>query len=298
MTAALECLKNQTNKDWKAFIHDDHVPESEAANIVKPYYESIPMLYKESDRRLGIGGNWNACVRSTSADYVAFLFQDDLWEPYYLESAVKVLRENPTVGFVSMQHRYQAESVQELGPIYGGVQEFRQKKVRPGLHIGRECLRFWLDHELTPNFIGEPSFVVLRRSTMELAGEFLEDMPQFLDSEYWMRMLQVSDWYNLRGDYGAFRVHPAAASAQNEASGAGIFDRLRCFQILVRSLKNHDRAYAKLMRRKAVDGMIEKFFRRKEEGKKIGAGSGGMKKIVLRHPLLIGRALLKYLVKN
>jgi len=293
LMAALQCLQNQTNKDWKAFVHDDHVPESEAASIVEPFLKLIPMHFQESKKRLGIGGNWNACVQHASAEFVAFLFQDDLWEPQYIESALKILEEHPTVGFVSMEHRYQPEGGQELGPIYGGVQEFRKKLVRPGFHIGRECLHLWLDVELTPNFIGEPSFVVMRRSTMKKAGPFLEDMPQFLDSEYWLRLLQISDWYNLTGDYGAFRVHPAAATAQNETSGAGMFDRLRCFNRLVSSLQGDDRKRAKKSRANALQGMVQKFFERKKEGKKMGGGSGAMKKIVLKHPLLITSAVVK-----
>lgn len=294
LSVALECLKKQTFTSYKAFIHDDHVAESEAMQIVHPYYDAVPMLYKESDRRLGIGGNWNACVQNTTAEFVAFLFQDDIWEPTYLENAVKILQSHPTVGFVSMEHRYQPEGGQELGPIYGGVQEFRRKHVRPGYHIGRECLRLWISHELTPNFIGEPSFVVMRRRAMEKAGPFLEDMPQFLDSEYWLRMLQVSDWYNLLGDFGAFRVHPAAATARNEASGAGIFDRLRCFQILIGSLHGNDRKLAAKARSHAILGMVQKFFQRRRQGKSMGGGSGMMKKIVLRHPLLISSAVLRY----
>ncbi|MEQ1849606.1 MAG: glycosyltransferase [Candidatus Peribacteraceae bacterium] len=294
LTVALSCLQKQTFTSFKAFIHDDHVPESEAMQIVQPFMHQIPLLYQESDRRLGIGGNWNACVRRTAAEYVAFLFQDDLWEPHYLENAVKILRSHPSVGFVSMEHDYVPEGGQELGPIYSGVQEFRQKHIRPGLHIGRECLRMWVDHELTPNFIGEPSFVVMRRTAMKEAGIFLEDMPQFLDSEYWLRLLQVSDWYNLLGTFGAFRVHPAAATARNEASGAGIFDRLRCFQILISNLGGDDKTLAKKARQKALDGMIKKFFDRRKEGKKVGGGSGMMKKILLRHPLLIGGAVLRH----
>lgn len=297
LTAALACLKRQTFSDWTAFIHDDHTDDSEARTIVQPFLSDPRIRYEESATRLGIGGNWNACVKKTSSEFVAFLFQDDLWEPHYLQSAVDILKNNPTVGFVSMEHRYQPEGGQELGPIYEGVQEFRRTMIKAGLWKGNECLRLWIDKGLTPNFIGEPSFVVMRRSVMEKAGAFLEDMPQFLDSEYWLRLLQISDWFNLAGDFGAFRVHPAAASANNESSGAGIFDRLRCFGILVSALKGEDRARAMAARKNALNGMVRKFFERRREGKKVGGGSGMMKKMLLRHPLLIGTAVLRHLLK-
>lgn len=295
LTAALECLKRQSFSDWTAFIHDDHTEDSEARTIIEPFLNDSRIRYEESKARLGIGGNWNACVEKTSSEFVAFLFQDDLWEPEYLASAALVLQKNPSVGFVSMEHRYQPEGGQPLGPIYGGVQEFRKKMIATGLQKGMECLRFWIEKGLTPNFIGEPSFVVIRRSAMNKVGPFLEDMPQFLDSEYWLRLLQVSDWYNLSGDFGAFRVHPEAASARNETSGAGIFDRLRCFGILVGSLNGEDRKRAIDSRNNALNGMVRKFFERKKEGKSVG-GSGMMKKILLRHPLLIGSSVVRHLL--
>jgi predicted alpha/beta hydrolase len=44
-------------------------------------------------------------VRQTNTPVVAFLFQDDQWSPNYLADADAALEKNPSVGFVTMNHK-------------------------------------------------------------------------------------------------------------------------------------------------------------------------------------------------
>jgi hypothetical protein len=135
---------------------------------------------------------------------------------------------------------------------------------------------------------------------MQKAGPFLEDMPQFLDTEYWLRLLTVSDWMNQADkEYGAFRVHPSAASAVNQETGAGLFDRLRCFERLISRLSGTDRRVAIRARNAAVEKMVTKFRNRVGSGKKAsGQGSSTLMLFCLRHPLLILTILIRSLVKR
>lgn len=299
LTAALRSLQSQSFRDWQALLHDDCSPNNETASIVEPFLADSRIRFVKSETRLGIGGNWNACLARTSAPLVAYLFQDDLWNPEYLQAAEKALREHPSAGFVSLEHAYKTEGGISIGPFYDAVHTFRETQISAGLHKGRELLRFWLRHELTPNIIGEPDFVVLRRSIMERAGPFHASMTQFLDSEYWLRLLQITDWVYLAGDYGTFRVHPSAASAVNQESGQGIYDRLDCFEALIRNLRGEDRTLAITARNRALQTMIAKFFARIRSGKNVpGKGSGGLRSFALRHPLLVFSSLCRYALKK
>lgn len=295
LAAALTALQKQTFQGWHAFIHDD----SSSVNVyamVEPFLKDSRITFVQSDKRLGIGGNWNACVRQTNSPVVAFLFQDDQWAPNYLTDAYAALEKNPTVGFVTMNHTYQIEGGMDVAPLYKAVETLRSG-MSPGVHKREEVLRYWIDRELTPNIIGEPCFVVMRRSAMQQAGAFLENMPQFLDVEYWLRLLLKNDWYFLPGNYGAFRVHSSGASAQNQASGEGLFDRLRCFEMLIQNLDGQIKKLAKRSRNHALQTMIGKFFRRVESKKTISKkGGSGLFSFCVRHPLLISKALLAYLL--
>lgn len=293
LTEALRSLQAQTYQNWTALIHDD-CSLIDVHAIITPFLTDTRITFSRSETRLGIGGNWNASLAKTSAPLVAYLFQDDLWSPEYLDAAVKIFHENPTVGFVSLEHAYAIEGTMATAPLYDAVKDFRDKNLSAGLHAGRKLLQQWIVHELTPNIIGEPSFVVMRRTVMQEAGPFLTDMPQFLDVEYWTRLLLRSDWYCLRGDFGSFRVHSKGASAVNHESGQGLFDRLRCFELLIPKLSPTERTIALKARSQALQTMITKFRRRVGSGKKIQTqGSGALKRFCLRHPLLIVQAVIR-----
>jgi glycosyltransferase involved in cell wall biosynthesis len=292
LSEALRSLQAQTFRDWTALIHDD-CSTTDVAAIVAPFLSDTRIRFVRSDTRLGIGGNWNACFRQSSAELIAYLFQDDVWAPTYIADAIETMEKNPTIGFVSMEHAYAIEGEMTTAPLYDAVREFRDKHVKSGLHSGLALLKWWIEQELTPNIIGEPSFVVIRRDALQKMGPFLNDMPQFLDVEYWTRLLLRYDWFFKRGKYGSFRVHIKGASAVNQESGQGLFDRLRCFEILIATLAPNDKPTAIRARSKALKTMVTKFRNRVGSGKKVSAqGSGELKKFCMHHPFLILKAII------
>jgi len=236
LSEALDSLLAQTYTDWKAFIHEDP-SDGDTESIVKPYLSNSQITFKKSPERLGIGKNWNACFNQTNSPIVAYLFQDDYWNPDYLETAVRKFEENKSVGFISMGHEYKIEGKDTQGKYFRKLMKIK-KKIFPGGFYEHEVLfKSWLKRGFRPNYIGEPDFVVMQRSVMERVGlptgaqrakvgPFHETMQQLLDTEYWIRMLEVTDLYHMEGNYGFFRVHGGAATAQNRARGRGIFDRL------------------------------------------------------------------------
>lgn len=290
---ALQRLQKQTETDWNAFIHDDN-SKIDVRGLVEPFLSDTRIRFEHSPLNLRIGGNWNACWKGINAPIVAYLFQDDIWEPTYLEVALKVLNENPDVGFVSIDHRYQSDNDADISD-FEKIHEER-RAITPGIHRGEEFLHQWIEHELHPNLIGEPSFVVIRKDILDRVGPFDVTMPQCLDLEYWLRCLQVTDWAYVHEMHGAFRIHPDAATAQNEREGRGIYDRFICFQRLIASLPNGDlRRLAIMKRNHAFETMVAKFFARKKGGgdMKAATGSSVVKKFALMHPWIVIRGILR-----
>ncbi len=305
---ALESVAHQTETHWKCLIHDD-ASQSDVPGVVRPYLSDQRFRFIRSSKRLGIGGNWNACLEHASdAPFVQYLFQDDTWHYPYLRHALDVFTKHPHVGFVAVDHEYRYEGNVPTIDLYEELRRYRREHIAPGVHRGSDFLQWWTSHELHPNVIGEPSFVMLRREVVQEIGPFREDMPQFLDVEYWLRCLSVADWYFLTEELGSFRVHPKGASAMNHESGVGIYDRLRCFEMLIRSLPPaaesrglplRDEAIA--ARNRALQAMVGKFFARLKEGKSVGAASRGrgfLGSFALRHPLLVGGAVLRNLKRT
>ncbi|TSC58931.1 MAG: glycosyl transferase family protein [Candidatus Peregrinibacteria bacterium Greene0416_19] len=297
--AALDGLRAQTFGEWHAFIHDD-ASTMDVRSLLEPYLGDPRITFNRSERRLGIGGNWNACLKRATGTYMQFLFQDDLWEPTYLEKCVEILEREPTVGFVAANHVYRYEdTVPNAG--YDELQSLRRQLLIPGLQDRRAFLALWAERGLHPNLIGEPSFVMLRRSLTEEVGLFDESMPQGLDLEYWVRCLLHSDWSYLEERLGEFRVHPGGASARHQTQGMGLFDRVRCLDLVMG--KAQDRSVRHAARRGMIHYLSRaagRFLRHVSGGGGVG-GATGMKQLLRlggRHPLLMGRGLWRALVRH
>lgn len=293
---ALDSMLSQRERRWTCVINDD-ASTINVGDMVESYLKDSRFSFHRNQKRLGIGGNWNAClgaaIRANPATpFIQYLFQDDCWYANYLQQVLAVFEKFPDIGFVSSAHKYEYEPEMTTGENYEDLRMFKENALTPGSHDGWDMLRWWIAHSLHPNVIGEPSFVMLRRDVVRKVGTFSEDMPQFLDVDYWIRCLQRTNWHNLVEESGLFRVHKKGASFQNDQTGEGVFDRFRCIDRLITSLPHGpDRIAATNMRKHALKKMIWKFLDRLYNGKKIsGKGSGALQRFCCMHPLLVGKA--------
>lgn len=227
LTAALDSLLAQTCGDWEAFIHDD-CSRTDVFSIVEPYLKDERFTYRRSEERLGLAGNWDACSYMGSSAYVQYLFQDDLWTPNYLASAIRSLDEYPEAGFVSVGHRYACEGMSEfIQRVYQHVLDRRAEWLQPGLIQSRQFLPFWLSRGLRPNVIGEPSYVMIKRDLMQELGNFRDDLPQCVDIEYWVRAMLRRNFVIIDQPLGDFRVHQGGTSAKNRKKLKPKTDRIK-----------------------------------------------------------------------
>lgn len=300
LTQALDSVLAQTHTDFTVLIHDD-ASHANVHAIVEPYLEDPRFRFARSAVRLGIGGNWNACLKQAEGPFVQFLFQDDTWHPDYLASALEAFDIEPTVGLVAVNHHYALEGdvsfTDAQAPLFRGLAAERQRMLQPGRHDGGAFLSWWMERGLHPNVIGEPSFVMLKRELIESVGVFNPSMAQMLDVEYWVRCLLKQDWFYVQKDLGMFRVHANAASARNFDTSYGMFDRLQCYQYMLKELPSPLRRKALHSMEDQLAGMIRKFFERK---KTVGAvARGGMGKLAtfcVSHPITVLKAMRRYMV--
>lgn len=294
LRVALDALCAQTYANWQACIHD----ESDVVNveeIVRPYLTDPRFRFMKSGKRLGIGGNWNACLTHTKNPVVAYLFHDDEWVPEYLERAVAVLEQHPNVGLVAMDHQYRIEGDFDAAIGYTTLERWKRRILKPGVMNGKEFLLRWVSNGVWPNLVGEPSFCVLRRSIMDKVGLWNEEMPQSLDAEYWVRMLPHCDWYYLPDLCGYFRVHDEGTTARNRKAGKGLFDRFRILEnIAAHATSDTERTVAIQVQVRQFQLMFARFAEKYLKGDRVSSsGSGIVKKFALRHPIIVLRALLR-----
>lgn len=293
---AIDSVLAQTCEDWTLLIHDD-ASSKDPFPIVEPYLKDARITFRRSTKRLGIAGNWNACMALANAPFVQLLFQDDVWHAQYLEKSLNALKTNLGIVFTAANHRYKDELENAAFGMYDTLYHHKNECMRDGVHNGHEFLMQWIENGLRPNLIGEPSFVMIRTATAKACGPYADNLAQCLDLEYWTRLLQKGDLYYLAEELGSFRVHSKGASAQNDLSGVGMFDRLLCFEKLIKTLPDAtDRKQTQKALKKNVLTMIDKFFHRAKSN--AAGATGAAKKIPLRfYPLLIG-GLGRYVMKG
>ncbi len=295
LKAAIDGVFHQSWKEWTLLIHDD-ASQADVRSMVAPYLEDERVTFERSAARMGIGGNWNACLRHSEAPYIQYLFQDDLWYREYLAQSVAALEGNASVGLTCAQHAYKPDNDEACRAFFEragfrNIEVFKRTHLQGGLHRGREFLRWWMAYGLRPNVVGEPSFVLLRSSLLEKIGSFCEDMPQGLDLDYWLRCLLHADLWYLPEELGLFRVHAHAASMRNDELGAGLFDRLRCFETLLKDPEL--RPDAKRAVRSQLRRWRRKWQKRVRSGNAVQRGvRAGLLTFALRHPILLLTGLL------
>ncbi len=285
---ALQSLLAQTFADWECIlVHQPSpgYPEPKKDTLPDPRFRIF------TSNAHSIGTNWNACLPHAKGEFIQYLFQDDFWDPGYLARMIEALRAHPSAGIATARRRYRYEGEVGNVPFYEEVLA-GQAEVKSGLYQGREFLVRWLNRDLRPNLVGEPIFTMIRRSTVEKVGPFNEQYFQLIDSEYWVRCLEVSDWFLADETLGTFRVHDEGTSAQNQREGKGLFERLSLIETLSRSTHAEVRRAATASLSRSLAGMIERFISRRRAGGAVSAkGGGSLPALAVRHPLLTLKAL-------
>ncbi|MDO8648492.1 MAG: glycosyltransferase [Candidatus Peregrinibacteria bacterium] len=300
LQAALDSLVQQTEQRWEVIIHDD-ASKVDVASIISKYLEDPRFRFIRSEVRRGIGGNWNACLQLANAPYVQFLFQDDTWEPTYLTRSLAVLEADPTIAFTAANHAYRDEAgkrAEDFAPDHNLklLVDLKRAFLKPGKQEAQAFLSRWAARGLKPNVIGEPSFVLMRKSNIDRAGLFCEDMRQLLDLEYWVRLLKTGNWYYLAKELGAFRVHAHGASAANSERGSGIFERIRCLALVLPLIPKAERKQVESSLVDHLAEMIRAFFQRVRGGKRVSSGgSSALVAFAMKHPILTIRSVVKFI---
>jgi glycosyltransferase involved in cell wall biosynthesis len=290
---ALNCLFKQSVRDWELIICQEPTGE-DLQEMIPEYLKDPRVKVYTNEKCLGIGPNWNRCLSYAQYDYIQYLFQDDIWYPEMLEHLKKDLDNNPTAGMAVSFRIYKYEGEIANIDMYEKIIKFQLNILKPGFNNGKELLLWWLQRGLHPNIIGEPPFLMMRKSAMTAAGPFHATMTQGLDNEYWSKMLAVADMVWTPKTLGEFRVHNAGASAINQRAGRGLADRLNILYNLSQFTDKDIAKAADTALKEHLPRMMAKYLDRKKTGGNVSAGSSKeIKEFCMSHPLLSSTSLLK-----
>ncbi len=95
LEAQIESILAQDYQDWRLIIRDDASTDATAA-IIEQYEHKLPeriLVLRGEKKRLGIVNNFSALLEATTAPYVMFADQDDVWLPHKISLTLTGMKE-------------------------------------------------------------------------------------------------------------------------------------------------------------------------------------------------------------
>ena len=90
---SIECVINQTYKDWELLIVDD-CSTDDTDEVVSRYLTDSRIKYLKNEKNCGAALTRNRALREARGEWIAFLDSDDLWMPEKLERQIQFMVEN------------------------------------------------------------------------------------------------------------------------------------------------------------------------------------------------------------
>lgn len=177
LKTAVESVFNSTFRDIEVVVVDDSLLTDKS---LEEYLETKGIKYIRSGGNRGGGYCRNLGIDATEGEYIAFLDDDDLWDPTKLQKQILLMKE------------------MDGAICYTGIsiRKENSKSVRYTFHYPK-----YKDHYksiMAKNFLGTTSSVMVTRKIIEEVGKFDINLSALQDYDLYIRILKRSSalWIN------------------------------------------------------------------------------------------------------
>ncbi|MBE9164401.1 glycosyltransferase [Tychonema sp. LEGE 06208] len=164
---AVESVLAQTFTNLEIIVVDDGSTD-ETHQVLQPYLDKIRYVYQENR---GVAAARNRGIQEAKGEFIAFLDQDDFFEPDKLAAQIALFRSSPSLGIVNSGWRL----VNEQGDAISDI--------TPWLYFPKLNLETWIVQ--MPVL---PSAMMFSRQWLEIAGGFNSEFDSVDDSDLVLRL--------------------------------------------------------------------------------------------------------------
>lgn len=174
---ALETVASQSFRDWELVIVDDNGATSQVQmateEVVGRFHDDARVVYVVHEHNRGGGAARNTGIARARGAFVAFLDDDDAWEPQKLERQVARFSEVPS----------------EVALVYCRMRTVDERSGAVSTS-GTDGTSHSLPRLLERNTVGSTSAVMVRRRALADVGGFDETLPSKQDIDLYVRLAQ------------------------------------------------------------------------------------------------------------
>jgi len=167
---ALDGVLRQTRPATQIVVVDDASPDGSREIVAREYGDRVTLISKQNE---GAAQARNTGLKAATGEFIAFLDQDDFWEPTKLEVQVPVLQTRPELVGTYTGLRViseQGEHLSDMLPVPPATLVRSLRWCNPGL---------------------PPSSALLRRSAVERVGGFAAHLTGTEDWNLWCKLVRV-----------------------------------------------------------------------------------------------------------
>ena len=225
LRVCLESVAEQEGIQLEVVVLDDQSRDGsiEIAHDVAKKFPAVRWVIESNPSRHGMVGNWNACLKKTTGDYIKVMGQDDLLLPRCLISQVTPLIERSEYALSAVGCAIYTEAGRRLF--------YRRKGWATGSLPAETVLRKCLHRAVNP--LGEPVAILARRADYLEGGGFDTSLRYYVDVEKSLRMMKNRPVSVIDEPLCGFRIHRGAASFGLQGSA---YEEFLCIERMFGSL--------------------------------------------------------------
>ena len=218
-------MQRQSFRDWVLLAIDDRSSD-DTRDIVREIAarDGRVVLVEIDEGPSSQAANWNRVIRLARTELVSMFGHDDVMMPALLELQVRMLEAHPEMALCFAQ-----------GPFLDVSSRIvPNKHDMPMMHPKWDTDRIWPRHEFGPEVVVggfvHPSSVMMRTAIAQAIEPFPEDMPLYLDIDYWSRLGDRGSVGYVAGDLLRYRLNPDGAYHRCIRTGRNLGDANKLFQ--------------------------------------------------------------------
>lgn len=176
LAEALRSVLSQTTSPREIIVVSDCI-DPDSRQVCESFSGVVYIEYEDAPR--GASSSRNRGAAASSGDFIAFLDDDDIWEPSYLSTALSKLHNEGSDLVVTW------------------MLEFSGEKTRPG---GSMTLGLRAEDVLAINPGATGSNIIIRRSAFDRVGGFDVNLPVKNDTDFLARVMREGSKYSVIED--------------------------------------------------------------------------------------------------